>query len=267
MREIVYQNIPEFSLNPTGVFGFKLSINLKSNTSSLEEKTTLVSNERIKNTVEFRLLDKNQVEVTLYKAGTQLVQKVLALNEVFATPWMGIEITFLGTKNATDAFSPTETAPQRKMPLPPSSILVKSKEGKEQWILENNEINIISGNKQSTIYYGRERLFLPFALSLVKFEKNDYPGSQMAMDYKSYIQINGRGPVHEIYMNEPLKLESFTFYQSSYQMTPNAPAITILSVNRDPGREMKYIGSFILCLGIMIYTLQKSKRVQQKFNI
>jgi hypothetical protein len=44
------------------------------------------------------------------------------------------------------------------------------------------------------------------------------------------------------------------------------PALTILSVNKDPGRELKYIGSIILCLGIIIYTLQKSRRFQKFLN-
>ena len=274
LREIVYQNIPEFSLNPNGLYGYKIAISLKSSTAveSNEPVPAQMSmgnpgnGDRIKNTVEFKILQNNEVEITLYKDNQQLVKKVLKEKELFVTPWMGIEITFLGIKNATDGFIPLETGPQLKMPLPPSAILLKARDGKEAWIAENSEISFNSNNKQSSVYYGRERLFLPFALSLMKFEKNDYPGSQMAMDYKSFVQVNGQGAVHEIYMNEPLKLEGYTFYQSSYQMTPNAPAITILSVNRDPGRALKYLGSIVLCLGIIIYTLQKSKRVQDKFN-
>ena len=275
LREIIYQNIPEFTLNPNGLFGFKVAIEIKSTEASENDSTNsnqMPSNHpkiegRVKNTVEFQIIDSNHVEVSLYKNGEQLVKKILNENELFVTPWMGIELTFLGIKKATEGFTPIETVPQRKMPLPPSAILLKAIDGKNTWITENNEINFTSNNKQSLVYYGHERLFLPFAISLVKFEKNDYPGSQMAMDYKSYVQINNKGPVHEIYMNEPLKLEDYTFYQSSYQITPNSPALTILSVNRDPGRWLKYIGSIILCLGIILYTLQKSKRVQTKFNL
>lgn len=266
LREIVYQNIPEFSLNPNGVFDYKISLNLTSGEQGAVVSTQ-TTGDRIKNTVEFQLLSNNQVEIALYKEGKLLAKKILNEKETYITPWMGIELTFLSIKNATDAFSPMETVPQRKMPLPPSAILLKAADGKTQWITENSEINLMANNKQTAVYYGRERLFLPFALSLMKFEKNDYPGSQMAMDYKSYVQVNGQGPVHEIYMNEPLKLEGYTFYQSSYQITPNSPALTILSVNKDPGRELKYIGSIILCLGIILYTLQKSKRVQEKFNV
>jgi hypothetical protein len=276
MREIIYQNIPEFTLNPDGFFGFKFSFTLKTDggaaTSPMESdhmpsNHPKVGGERIKNTVEFQLLDQNKVEVALYKNGEQQVKKILSENEAIVTPWMGMELTYLGIKNATDSFVPMETIPKKKMPMPPSAILLKTQSGKNEWITENSEVNITVNGKQTSVYYGRERLFLPFSIALNKFEKNDYPGSDMAMDYKSYVQINGQGPVHEIYMNEPMKLENYTFYQSSYQMNPNGPAITILSVNRDPGRALKYIGSIILCLGIILYTLQKSKRIQKKFNL
>ncbi len=281
-REIIYQNIPEFSLNPNGVFGYRLSFQMNASAPSENvgmsnsDQMQMPSNhpkvgaqvgDRIKNTVEFQILDKGHVEVTLFKNGEQLMKKVLSEKEMLVTPWMGIELTFLGVRNATDSYTPTESEPKRKMPLPASAILLKSPQGEENWITENSEMNFMANNNPVRVYYGKERMFLPFALSLVKFEKNDYPGSEMAMNYKSFVQINGQGPVHEIYMNEPLKLEGYTFYQSSYQITPNSPALTILSVNRDPGRELKYIGSIILCLGIIIYTLQKSKRFQTKFNV
>ncbi len=283
LREIIYQNIPEFTLNPNGLFDYKVSIDIKGGGTPEAEASTNTNQQmpsgmqmgstpngagdRIKNTVEFQILDNNQVEVALYKDGQQLSKQILKEKEVFITPWMGIELTLLGVKNATDGFVPEETVPKSKLPLPPSAILLKAQNAKDVWITENSEMNFTSNNKQSTVYYGRERLFLPFAISLVKFEKNDYPGSQMAMDYKSYVKINGAGPIHEIFMNEPLKLESYTFYQSSYQLTPGQPALTILSVNRDPGRALKYLGSIILCCGIILYTLQKSKRFTDKFNL
>lgn len=84
------------------------------------------------------------------------------------------------------------------------------------------------------------------------------------MNYKSYVKVNGSLKVDEIYMNEPLKYGGYTFYQSSYQIQPNAPALSIFSVNKDPGRVLKYLGSLILCAGIIIFTIQHSRRFRQK---
>lgn len=276
LREIIYQNIPEFSMNPNGLFGFKLAVNIDGSTSNVSESKMPANHpqigggskgagDRIKNTVEFKIVNNDQVEVELFKEGKSLMKKLVQKGEMVVTPWMGIELTFLGIKNATEPFIPMETVPKRKMPLPSSAFEIKTDEG-NKWIVENTESMLRLNGETKSIYYGRERLFLPFSLALVKFEKNDYPGSEMAMNYKSYVKVNGSGETREIYMNEPLKMEGYTFYQSSYSLNPGSPALTILSVNKDPGRELKYIGSIILCLGIIIYTLQKSRRFQKFLN-
>jgi hypothetical protein len=74
--------------------------------------------------------------------------------------------------------------------------------------------------------------------------------------------------VHLISMNEPLKVEGFTLYQASYIMNPGQPPVTVLSVNRDPGRPIKYLGSLILAFGFIIFTLMRSRfytgRIQKK---
>ena len=285
MREILYQHIPEFSLNSNGIFEFHFSLSGSETIEQTEINPSLPQNHpqingaikgisntsRIGNTVEFKILDrdKNIVEVALYKAGEQLLKKILNKDEMMITPWMGIEVTFKGITSSTDPIVPIVTEPQYKMPLPPSAILMNVGSGvekEERWISENSEIQMEKSGQATLIYYGKERLELPFSLSLEKFEKRDYPGSEMAMNYKSYVKINGKGNLVEIFMNEPLKFEGYTFYQSSYQMTPNEPAITILSVNRDPGRIFKYFGSLILCLGIILYTFQKSKRFKKYLN-
>ena len=60
-------------------------------------------------------------------------------------------------------------------------------------------------------------------------------------------------------MNEPFKQSGFTLYQSSYELSPGRPEVSIFSVNRDPGRWVKYIGSLILSIGIILYVFMKSK--------
>jgi cytochrome c biogenesis protein ResB len=79
------------------------------------------------------------------------------------------------------------------------------------------------------------------------------------MSYESLVQVNGRGPVTKISMNEPLKIEGYTIYQASYSLPPNGPPISVFSVNKDPGRFWKYLGSIILAIGVIVYTLMKSR--------
>jgi len=55
-----------------------------------------------------------------------------------------------------------------------------------------------------------------------------------------------------ISMNEPLYYGGDFFYQASYQLQENGPPISVFSVNYDPGRWVKYLGSIIMVLGIML---------------
>jgi hypothetical protein len=69
-------------------------------------------------------------------------------------------------------------------------------------------------------------------------------------------------PVEHITMNEPMSVKGYTFYQASYIPDNPRPTVTILSVNHDPGRELKYTGSLLLVLGSI--GLYLSKVLQKK---
>ncbi|PIP94859.1 MAG: hypothetical protein COW00_14580 [Bdellovibrio sp. CG12_big_fil_rev_8_21_14_0_65_39_13] len=272
LREIVYQNIPEFSLNPNGFFGYTFAFesNLSSvtpppMTSGMPAGHPQIGGARASNEVLFKVVANNQIEVALFKNGSFVEKKRLNSNDVFQTPWMGMELTFLGLEEAAHSNNvPKMAIPKEKSDLPPSALEIITEDGVRHWLFENSEQYLLNGDQQLLVYYGKQRLKLPFDIQLEKFEKKDYPGSQQAMNYKSYVKVNGSLKVDEIYMNEPLKYGGYTFYQSSYQIQPNAPALSIFSVNKDPGRVLKYLGSLILCAGIIIFTIQHSRRFRQK---
>jgi hypothetical protein len=52
-------------------------------------------------------------------------------------------------------------------------------------------------------------------------------------------------------------------YQSSYELNPGQPPASIFSVNQDPGRSIKYTGSLILVLGIIIFTVARSSKFKK----
>jgi hypothetical protein len=51
-------------------------------------------------------------------------------------------------------------------------------------------------------------------------------------------------------MNQPLTHRSFTFYQSSFDDAKHGRETSVFSVAFDPGRNLKYCGSLMICLGI-----------------
>ena len=93
-----------------------------------------------------------------------------------------------------------------------------------------------------------------------------YQGTMRAASYESDVQVKQNGVSGEkttISMNEPLKYNGFTFYQSSFQQDDfGRPTMSILSVNRDPGRPWKYLGSLLIVLGaIHLFYFKRRKKV------
>ena len=83
-----------------------------------------------------------------------------------------------------------------------------------------------------------------------------------AASYESFVKVyDAQGIQNEhVYMNNPLKKGKFTFYQSSYFSLNNKKEYaSVLSVNYDPGRWLKYLGSLFLVLGSILHYLKRKK--------
>ena len=129
--------------------------------------------------------------------------------------------------------------------------------GKEQaWLIEGTQKMLSLGDRRLAVYYGRDRLSLPFTLFLDKFTIGNDPGTTKAAAYESDVTLkdpsNGVERKAKISMNEPLDYGGYTFYQASYQMQEGQPPISVLAVNYDPGRRVKYFGALIMVLGILV---------------
>jgi cytochrome c biogenesis protein ResB len=106
---------------------------------------------------------------------------------------------------------------------------------------------------------------LGFPIELRKFDIDRYQGTRKAMEYKSIVSVPNIES-HQISMNEPLKYNGFTIYQASFEEDPNTgqPVASVFSVNQDPGRWIKYLGSFIMSLGIVLLFYYKKKAKKEK---
>lgn len=123
-----------------------------------------------------------------------------------------------------------------------------------------------------SVGYFPKRVVLPYALRLKQFEIKNDPGTQNPAAYSSFVQVvdqfkKGEAELNElptthITMNEPMTVKGYTFYQASYIPDVPRPTTTILSVNYDPGRQLKYWGSLLLIAGSIYLFL--SKVIQKK---
>ena len=95
---------------------------------------------------------------------------------------------------------------------------------------------------------------LPFAIELIDFEKQVHPGTGMARSYKSVVNlIEGRAKRRLIIsMNEPLRTQDYTLYQSSFSQVEGRET-SVLTVVKNAGRVFPYISSIIICIGILIH--------------
>ncbi len=111
--------------------------------------------------------------------------------------------------------------------------------------------------------YGSRDIPLPFGLRLKKFNIERYPGSMSPSSYASEVEIlNANGQIikpYRIFMNNVLDFEGYRFYQSSYDQDERG---TILSVNRDPGKNITYLGYGLLILGAILILFAKNGRFQ-----
>ncbi len=105
------------------------------------------------------------------------------------------------------------------------------------------------------ISFGAKVIEIPFALKLVKFDLERYPGSMTPSSYASDVVLidkeKGIEEPFRIYMNHVLDHRNYRFFQSSYDQDEKG---TILSVNHDPGTLPTYLGYLLLMIG-MVWSL------------
>lgn len=99
-----------------------------------------------------------------------------------------------------------------------------------------------------------KRIVLPFALKLIKFSHDVYPGTDIARNFSSLVEIVDPHKEADrtvlIYMNHPLRYEGYTFYQASYDGNTGQP---ILQVVKNPGWLLPYFSVLLLGLGLAVH--------------
>lgn len=174
--------------------------------------------------------------------------------DVIETPWMGLVMRVL---NYWPHAKEQVTFHKRERPTEMTSPALKVKFNQtEQWVALDSLVKFYSDEAVYVVSFANRRIDLSqvfkdpeFNIKLQKFEVGRYQGTMRAASYQSVVSVPGRQDV-VISMNEPLKHNGFTFYQASFQEDEaGRPTASILSVNRDPGRFWKYLGSLLIVLG------------------
>ncbi|MCB0392646.1 MAG: cytochrome c biogenesis protein ResB [Bdellovibrionales bacterium] len=198
-------------------------------------------------------------EVYLDRTKKKIKQGIVKAGESFDTGWMGIQFRLL--KYIPRAKKEVHFS-QRDVPTPNtrSAILVKYKDQKH-WVGLNSVVKLFDSDKVYYFSYGNRRVDIGFDIILKKFNVGRYQGTNRAMTYESEVEVPELGQV-VISMNEPMKHNGLTFYQASFEQDEKGQAVaSVLSVNRDPGRPIKYLGSFLIVLGSIVLFYDRRMKI------
>jgi hypothetical protein len=170
-------------------------------------------------------------------------------------PWMGFELSLLQHEtNKVPNLIPIPTLPIQK-----DNVIIKGNtralefiiDKQSYWVTNDSPLQLRIRGKKAIFQLQKESVFLPFEIVLDRFKMNMSPGTNRPASYESFVRLfsNNEPTKHHIFMNNPLKYSGFTFYQASYSQDNQGNYSSTLSVNVDPGRFLKYLGSLLLVLG------------------
>jgi len=183
-------------------------------------------------------------------------------------PWMGFKVKLLDHR--TDAY-PT-MMPHYVKPIQDNGQVISGQMKAVEvtigdqtfWVKSNDPIAFNNNGERITFELGKKQILLPYELVLDQFKMDTDPGTNNPASYESFVTLfrgNEGSEKHHVYMNNPIKYENFTFYQASYFETNEGPYGSVLSVNFDPGRFWKYLGSLLLVLGSVWHFVLRKKPV------
>ncbi len=248
----------EVNLGPLKVY---LGHNYKTLGRKKSEMNEIYLNKLDSENITYAYFDKNEAKP--YQTGN------IKIGQVVPTHWMGLELRLLDyLESAREEWDVKLN--NHPTPLTTAVVFIEYKNHKE-WLLLNDIVKIFDDQTAYLVSFQNRRLQLDFPIKLNEFKIDRYQGTQKAMSYSSQVtagnDVSSSGSNNEkqetvISMNEPMKYKGFTFYQASFQQDEQTgqPTASVLSVNKDPGRPVKYLGSIILTVGILWLFYQRRKR-------
>lgn len=191
--------------------------------------------------------------------------KPIKPGEAVPTGWMNIQAEVLDfVPKGRKEKQLTEVFPQKgkedKAPGPAIRLTLEGASEPGPYWLERGDIKRIpdQSGDDLVIGYGYKTVPLGFDIKLKDFRIGYDPGTETAASYESDVEVGEE--VHTIAMNEPLHKNGYTVFQASFSKSPSGGDISVFSIANDPGIELKYLGSIMLVLGIIIMFYFKPKK-------
>lgn len=177
--------------------------------------------------------------------------------DAIATPWMGMKVVvqrLLPHAAHSRTIVPSAILPRDERQQPAVKVHLEGVAGRSpsEWIpwTESRDLPIAGG--MARVGYRAPEVSVPFRVTLLDFNSEKYPGSNMAATYESWVRVDDpdRGvSEHHISMNHPLHYGGYIFFQSSF--VEGEPMMSIFSVARSPGLPLVYVGTTLIACGVI----------------
>jgi hypothetical protein len=192
--------------------------------------------------------------------------------DIIDLPWMGFEIKLTEHHRGKSPYQ----LPYYVTPIQKNNEIIKGSKraleievrGQKYWLKTGKTLSLMIDGQKYEMFLGKKTLQLPFELTLNRFKMDKDPGTNNPASYESFVKLfdGDQMKEHHIYMNNPLKYDQLTFYQASYFPLEGGGHGSVLSVNYDPGRPLKYLGSLLLVLGSIWHFFLRSRLQKNKKN-
>jgi hypothetical protein len=153
--------------------------------------------------------------------------------------------------------------PEQKIDYPSAYIKLTAKDSKRDlgtylvslWFAQMDRPQRVEcDGKSYDLYLRLKRDYKPYTIHLLEFRHDRYVGTDTPRNFSSLVRLedptNGEDRKVKIYMNNPLRYQGETFYQSAVLGKDQG---TILQVVRNVGWEMPYLSCGMVALGMLIH--------------
>ena len=114
-----------------------------------------------------------------------------------------------------------------------------------------------SGEASYHVGLRHKRFPLPMMISLIDFQREMHPGTEVAKSYSSRVEMQADAIQREltISMNKPLRHHEYTLYQASFSQSQDGAEASTFAVARNYGRLVPYVATSVVVLGMLVHFL------------
>jgi hypothetical protein len=122
--------------------------------------------------------------------------------------------------------------------------------------------SVIVGGRKWDLRLQHKRWPVPFEIHLDDFRKEDYARENKPKAFESDVtqSVGGQQLHHTISMNQPLRDQGYTFFQSGWgpqKAPPNTPLFSTFSVVENPADQLPLVSCFVIMGGLLVHFIPK----------